>query len=154
MLGLENVEQTANGQRKVGALERWLKALGPDYAKKLLHCSKPDYQGDWEQLDAWSEFGDALRKKPWLRTSKGHVAPPTAYLDAPEFREFFGDFVAYVAADIATPLPATPVPYAELHAHSSFSFLDGASMPENLAEEAARLGLTALALFRRDHRGR
>ncbi|CAO1651618.1 Error-prone DNA polymerase [Salinibacterium sp. NYA9b] len=46
---------------------------------------------------------------------------------------------------------ATAVPYAELHAHSSFSFLDGASMPEKLAEEAARLGLSALALT--DHDG-
>lgn len=45
----------------------------------------------------------------------------------------------------------TIVPYAELHAHSSFSFLDGASMPESLAEEAARLGLHALALT--DHDG-
>ncbi len=43
------------------------------------------------------------------------------------------------------------VDYAELHAHSSFSFLDGASMPESLAEEAARLGLYALALT--DHDG-
>ncbi len=32
-------------------------------------------------------------------------------------------------------------PFAELHAHSSFSFLDGASSPEELAEEAVRLGL-------------
>ncbi len=29
------------------------------------------------------------------------------------------------------------VPYAELHCHSNFSFLDGASHPEQLAEEAA-----------------
>jgi len=42
-------------------------------------------------------------------------------------------------------------PYAELHAHSSFSFLDGASSPEELAEEAARLGLNALAIT--DHDG-
>src|SRR3954464_15393497 len=42
-------------------------------------------------------------------------------------------------------------PYAELHAHSNFSFLDGASHPEELAEEAARLGLTALAVT--DHDG-
>ncbi len=42
-------------------------------------------------------------------------------------------------------------PYAELHAHSSFSFLDGASDPEALVEEAARLGLVALALT--DHDG-
>ncbi len=43
------------------------------------------------------------------------------------------------------------VPYAELHAHSAFSFLDGANLPEELAAEAARLGLNALALT--DHDG-
>ena len=43
------------------------------------------------------------------------------------------------------------VPYAELHAHSSFSFLDGASSPEELAEEAVRLGLTSLTVT--DHDG-
>ncbi|MEX0873405.1 MAG: error-prone DNA polymerase [Actinomycetota bacterium] len=43
------------------------------------------------------------------------------------------------------------IPYAELHCHSAFSFLDGASHPEALAEEAARLGLEALALT--DHDG-
>ncbi|BCJ51077.1 error-prone DNA polymerase [Actinoplanes sp. NBRC 14428] len=42
-------------------------------------------------------------------------------------------------------------PYAELHCHTNFSFLDGASHPEELAEEAARLGLTALAVT--DHDG-
>jgi len=41
--------------------------------------------------------------------------------------------------------------YAELHAHSDFSFLDGASDPEELAAEATRLGLGALALT--DHHG-
>ncbi|MGI8794962.1 MAG: error-prone DNA polymerase [Acidimicrobiales bacterium] len=43
------------------------------------------------------------------------------------------------------------VPYAELHCHSNFSFLDGASHPEELAEEGARLGLEALAIT--DHDG-
>ncbi|HEX7095865.1 MAG TPA: error-prone DNA polymerase [Acidimicrobiales bacterium] len=43
------------------------------------------------------------------------------------------------------------VPYAELHCHSNFSFLDGASHPEELVEEAVRLGLDALALT--DHNG-
>src|ERR1700722_9024387 len=53
----------------------------------------------------------------------------------------------------ATPIeaPRNPVPYAELHAHSSFSFLDGASSPEELAEEAVRLGLQSLAIT--DHDG-
>src|SRR5690625_6693404 len=41
--------------------------------------------------------------------------------------------------------------YAELHAHSAYSFLDGASHPEELVAEAARLELDALALT--DHDG-
>ncbi|HWD55998.1 MAG TPA: error-prone DNA polymerase [Acidimicrobiales bacterium] len=41
--------------------------------------------------------------------------------------------------------------YAELHAHSGFSFLDGSSDPEELVAEADRLGLAALALT--DHHG-
>ncbi len=43
------------------------------------------------------------------------------------------------------------ISYAELHCHSNFSFLDGASHPEELVEEAIRLGLHALALT--DHDG-
>jgi error-prone DNA polymerase len=43
------------------------------------------------------------------------------------------------------------VPYAELHCHSNFSFLDGASHPDELVEQAAWLGLEALALT--DHDG-
>jgi error-prone DNA polymerase len=41
--------------------------------------------------------------------------------------------------------------YVELHCHSNFSFLDGASHPENLAKRAAELGYPALALT--DHNG-
>ena len=65
----------------------------------------------------------------------------------------------------ATPAPAperarTPVikrkitadvAWAELHCHSSFSFLDGANEPRDLVAEAVRLGVTALALT--DHDG-
>ncbi len=47
--------------------------------------------------------------------------------------------------------PADAVPYAELHAHSSFSFLDGASGPAELVVAAEELGLHALALT--DHDG-
>jgi error-prone DNA polymerase len=43
------------------------------------------------------------------------------------------------------------VAYVELHAHSAYSFLDGASQPEELAARAAELGYTALALT--DHDG-
>ena len=41
--------------------------------------------------------------------------------------------------------------YVELHCHSSYSFLDGASLPEELAARAADLGYPALALT--DHDG-
>src|SRR5438552_13894938 len=41
--------------------------------------------------------------------------------------------------------------YVELHAHSAYSFLDGASLPEELAARAAELGYDALALT--DHDG-
>ncbi|MDP9249879.1 MAG: PHP domain-containing protein, partial [Chloroflexota bacterium] len=42
-------------------------------------------------------------------------------------------------------------PYCELHAHSNFSFLDGASHPEELIGRAAQLGMPALAVT--DHAG-
>src|SRR5450755_1957476 len=41
--------------------------------------------------------------------------------------------------------------WAELHCHSSYSFLDGASSPAELVSEAAERGLTALAIT--DHDG-
>ncbi|HEV8054211.1 MAG TPA: PHP domain-containing protein, partial [Candidatus Limnocylindrales bacterium] len=44
-----------------------------------------------------------------------------------------------------------PDGFAELHCHSNFSFLDGASSVDDLAERAVELGLTALALT--DHQG-
>ncbi len=42
-------------------------------------------------------------------------------------------------------------PYAELHCHTNFSFLDGASPPDDLVERAVELGLTGLAVT--DHAG-
>ena len=58
----------------------------------------------------------------------------------------------YRPPEPVAPAPGTGrVPYAELHCHSNFSFLDGASHPEELVEEAARLGLEAVALT--DHDG-
>jgi error-prone DNA polymerase len=43
--------------------------------------------------------------------------------------------------------------FAELHAHSAFSLLDGASLPEVLALRARELGLAALALTDHDELG-
>ncbi|MGN6221175.1 MAG: error-prone DNA polymerase [Microbacterium sp.] len=66
--------------------------------------------------------------------------------DSPAWSHKRGPYVAP-----AIERPADAIPYAELHAHSSYSFLDGASSPEELAEEAERLGLHALAVT--DHDG-
>ena len=43
------------------------------------------------------------------------------------------------------------IPYAELHCHTDFSFLDGASPASDLVERALELGLSALAVT--DHQG-
>jgi DNA polymerase III alpha subunit len=42
-------------------------------------------------------------------------------------------------------------PYAELHSHTNFSFLDGASAADELVERAVELGLSGLAVT--DHQG-
>src|SRR5215471_4659171 len=47
--------------------------------------------------------------------------------------------------------PMRSAVYAELHCHTNFSFLDGASHAEELVDEASRLGLSALAVT--DHDG-
>jgi error-prone DNA polymerase len=46
-------------------------------------------------------------------------------------------------------MSGTP-PYVELHAHSAYSFLDGTSLPDELAEQALALGHQALALTDHD----
>ena len=43
------------------------------------------------------------------------------------------------------------VPYVELHAHTAFSFLDGASSPAELAAAAVEAGHSAMAVV--DHNG-
>ena len=57
-------------------------------------------------------------------------------------------------AGVNVPRSAFRVPtivYTELHCHSAFSFLDGASLPEQLALTASQLGYSGLALT--DHNG-
>src|SRR5581483_7734257 len=46
--------------------------------------------------------------------------------------------------------PMRSLRYAELHSWSNFTFLAGASHPEELADRAVALGLSALALTDRD----
>ena len=54
-------------------------------------------------------------------------------------------------AQLTEAAQQTEPAWAELHCHSSYSFLDGASSPAELVAEALKLGLTALAIT--DHDG-
>ncbi len=91
--------------------------------ERRLSDHPPDRPGDGSDAPAWSRRRDEYRPPPEL------VPAGTAHRSAG--RGSTG--------------------YAELHCHSAFSFLDGASLPEALVEEAVRLGLDALALT--DHDG-
>src|SRR5215216_5529880 len=53
--------------------------------------------------------------------------------------------------DVLSSRVSEMTPYAELHCHSNFSFLDGASAPDELVERAVELGLPALGVT--DHQG-
>ncbi|MEO6533333.1 MAG: error-prone DNA polymerase [Pseudolysinimonas sp.] len=91
----------------------------------------------------WSEFERALSDRRRPRQMPAGVDGG----DSPAWSLKRGPYVAPqgIVRD------ADALPYAELHAHSSYSFLDGASSPEELLEEAERLGLHALAIT--DHDG-
>ena len=109
---------------------------------------------------SWSELNRRLSDRPGASagsTNRSGARPADGRPGDPLVRGDGGDSPAWSRK--RTPYEAGPglvrrrgaSPYAELHAHSNFSFLDGASHPEELVEEAVRLGLEALALT--DHDG-
>lgn len=95
---------------------------------------------------SWSEMERVLNGKP----RRAGAWPIDEQIgdggDSPAWSRKRGE---YQPLDVQRPASATP--YAELHAHSAYSFLDGASTPEELVEEAVRLDLRAIALT--DHDG-
>src|SRR4051794_14496103 len=76
--------------------------------------------------------------------------PPPVYADGGDGPAWSRQRAPYEPPPLSRSTGPT-VPYAELHCHTNFSFLDGASHPEELVEEAARLGIEALAVT--DHDG-
>ena len=51
------------------------------------------------------------------------------------------------------PAETAPVRYCELHCRTNFSFLEGASHPDELVAEAARLGYAGIAVTDRNSLG-
>ncbi|GAB2722363.1 error-prone DNA polymerase [Nocardia thraciensis] len=90
----------------------------------------------------WAEMERVLSGRPGRAGD-----PPGDGGDSPAWSHKRGKYRAGPRPRSDAPV----VPYAELHTHSAYSFLDGAVQPEDLVEEAVRLGLEALALT--DHDG-
>ena len=105
----------------------------------------------WDELEA--TLSDRPSREGTKHTQRDGRAPGSPSWngggDSPAWSRKRQPFQA--PADIAARARLDAAPYAELHCHSNFSFLDGASHPEELATEAARLGLEALAVT--DHNG-
>ena len=95
----------------------------------------------WRQLERTlsgkPDGADGGDSPAWSRKRDGYLRP--------------ADFPVRRGDDLGGGGGRVSVPYAELHCHSNFSFLDGASHPEELIEEAARLELEAIAIT--DHDG-
>ena len=101
--------------------------------------------GTFNPIIPWSELERRLSGRPAAKGERPLLVGDGG--DAPGFSRHRPSYAP--PPELARTLGT--VPYAELHCHSNFSFLDGASSPEELVEEAVHLGLEALALT--DHDG-
>src|SRR6266545_1777798 len=94
----------------------------------------------------WSRLEAVLSGRP---SQPAVVDPLAASGDGGDSPAWSRKRTGYAAPELVRG--TSTVDYVELHCHTNFSFLDGASHPEELVEEAARLGLEALAVT--DHDG-
>ena len=92
----------------------------------------------------WSEIHAHLSNGRLSNGRRASTVAPNAGGDGPAFGATRQPFETKVVRGESAH------PYAELHCRSNFSFLTGASHPEQLAERAAGLGLDALALTDRN----
>src|SRR5262245_63048624 len=89
----------------------------------------------WRELERRLSWGTSSRRPPAGGQAEEPEPRPVIHLPA---------------TGRGSPAGGGPA-WAELHCHSSYSFLDGASAPAELVAEAANRGLTALAIT--DHDG-
>ena len=97
----------------------------------------------WRELER--RLSDRADAPPWADDSRRPATGLSGTL--PDGADVVRGFSSrYAAGGSGVPR----VRYAELHAHSRFSFMDGSSNPEELVAEAVRLELDALALTDQD----
>jgi error-prone DNA polymerase len=95
----------------------------------------------WREFERRLSWGDSARKSAGREETGPGAEPPRA----PPVADRGGRPRGRARRAGSGP------PWAELHCHSAYSFLDGASSPAELVQEAAELGLRALAIT--DHDG-
>ena len=87
----------------------------------------------------------------WSRVERILSGRPTPTPVTPEEAAALADGAPGSAAGETSGVRRVPtVPFVELHGVSSYSFLDGASEPEDMVARAVELGLNGLALVDRD----
>src|SRR6266545_3508043 len=94
----------------------------------------------------WSRLEAVLSGRP---SQPAVVDPLAASGDGGDSPAWSRKRTGYAAPELVRG--TSTVDYVELHCHTNFSFLDGASHPEELVEEAYQLGLAGLAVT--DHDG-
>ena len=106
--------------------------------RRLSWGTKPAKGADADEDGRGEPTGDNA-----ANAAEARQLPPVAYLQAGHDRDHHGP--------ASRRRKHRQLAWAELHCHSSYSFLDGASSPDELVTEAAERGLTALAIT--DHDG-
>ncbi|HYB15205.1 MAG TPA: PHP domain-containing protein, partial [Streptosporangiaceae bacterium] len=96
----------------------------------------------------WAEL---RRRMSWRAGGQPPEAEPADPETPPEAQPAEPETAPPVPSELVSLPEVGRVPWAELHCHSAFSFLDGAAAPGELVAEAARLGLETLAIT--DHDG-
>ena len=130
----------------------------PDPAAQLAQHDREDLRLDREHHDIAHLGGVEIRPDTANAESLGQLVPPSGSRPGDEDRAGIDQSLLHEATDHRLGHRATadegdrlrveghPAQYAELHAHSNYSFLDGASHPEDLVDRALELGLEGLAL--------
>ena len=101
----------------------------------------------------WSELERVLSGKPRNGTSLTGATPaglPGDGGDSPGWSRKRQPYRPPLTLGPLSPVDGSVVPYAELHCRTNFSFLEGASHPDELVQAAVGLGYRALAISDRN----
>src|SRR5580692_7392616 len=105
-------------------------------AKRSIHCASP---GWWRTAGGRSSRCDVATGSWWASGDATWSSSTTC-------AQVAGSSKAPQGCEASVFTRSSGISYIELHCHSAYSFLDGVSLPQELAQRAGELGYTALAL--------